>query len=47
MDNPTAAAAEFQCNHPEFIIEQPQWPFNESELSLNITHWPGAWLRKK
>ena len=46
-DNPTAAAAEFQQKHPEFIIEQPQWLFNESELSLNITHWPGAWLKKK
>ena len=46
-DNPTTAAAEFQHNHPEFIIEQPQWTFNESELSLNITHWPGAWLKKK
>lgn len=46
-DNPTVAAEEFVQNHPEFVIEQPAWSFNESELSENITHWPGAWLRRK
>lgn len=46
-DNPFAAAAEFASGHPEFAIEQPLWPFNESELQMNITHWPGAWLRRK
>lgn len=45
-DHPTAAAAEFAAAHPEFVLEQPAWPFNESELSENITHWPGAWLRR-
>jgi cephalosporin hydroxylase len=45
-NHPTAAAEEFVETHPEFIIEQPEWPFNESSLSKNITHWPGAWLRK-
>ena len=45
-NHPTAAASEFAGKHPEFTIEQPEWPFNESELSENITHWPGAWLRK-
>jgi cephalosporin hydroxylase len=46
-DNPAAAAAEFVKSHPEFRIEQPGWPFNESDLTENITHWPGAWLRRK
>lgn len=45
-DNPGAAAAEFVKRRPEFTIEQPAWPFNESELTENITHWPGAWLRR-
>jgi cephalosporin hydroxylase len=45
-DHPTAAAAEFAREHPEFVLEQPEWPFNESELQHNITHWPGAWLRR-
>jgi cephalosporin hydroxylase len=46
-NNPSAAAVEFAQHHPEFILEEPQWTFNESELSMNVTHWPGAWLRKK
>ena len=45
-DHPSAAAAEFAARHPEFVLEQPPWPFNESELSANVTHWPGAWLRR-
>jgi len=45
-DNPTVAAAEFACNHREFTIEQPAWPFSESDLTENITHWPSAWLRR-
>lgn len=46
-DHPSAAALEFVSRHPEFEIEQPKWPFNESELTDNITHWPGAWIKRK
>lgn len=46
-DNPTWAARDFAKNHPEFTIEQPDWIFNESDLTQNITHWPEAWLRRK
>ena len=45
-DNPTAAALDFAKQHPEFVIEQPSWLFNEGELKENITHWPGAWLKR-
>jgi len=45
-DNPTEAALEFVAGNPEFVIEQPEWAFNESELTENITHWPGAYLRR-
>jgi hypothetical protein len=33
-----------QKKHPEFVLEQPKWPFSESDLRDNVTHWPGAWL---
>lgn len=46
-DNPTVAAADFASRHPEFLLEQPAWPFNESALRHNLTHWPGAWLRRR
>lgn len=47
LDNPMAAAIEFSQTHPEFEIVQPEWLFNESSLTKNITHWPMAWLRRK
>ena len=46
-DNPTRAAVDFASQHPEFMIEQPPWPFNESDLDRNITHWPKAWLKRR
>ena len=46
IDNPTTAAREFAERDPRFVIEQPAWPFNESGLRKNITHWPSAWLRR-
>ena len=46
-DNPAQAAIDFAAKHPEFVLEEPAWPFNESTLSGNITHWPSAWLRRK
>lgn len=45
-DNPSCAARDFAAKHPEYVIEQPSWPFNESVLHTNITHWPGAWLKR-
>jgi len=45
-NHPAAAVAEFISCHPEFVIEQPAWLFNESDLNSNITHWPDAWLRR-
>ena len=46
QDNPTQAAKEFANAHPEFEIEQPNWPFNESSLTKNITHWPSAYIKR-
>lgn len=45
-DNPAQAAQDFAAANPSFRIEEPQWPFNESTLKGNITHWPDAWLRR-
>ena len=46
-DNPMDAAIEFAEKHPDFELVQPDWPFNESPLDKNVTHWPKAWLRRK
>jgi cephalosporin hydroxylase len=46
-DNPTRAAADFVAANPDFVLEEPVWPFNESELSERITHWPGAFVKRR
>ncbi len=45
-DNPVAATEEFLTRHPNFVLQTPEWPFNESQLSANITHWPSAFLKR-
>jgi cephalosporin hydroxylase len=45
-NHPMAAAADFAAIHPEFVLEQPPWLFSESKLKMNVTYWPGAWLRR-
>jgi cephalosporin hydroxylase len=45
-DNPTQAVREFAACHAEFVLEEPKWQFNDSELDRPITAWPGAWLKR-
>jgi cephalosporin hydroxylase len=45
-DNPVSAVTEFLETHPEFVVEQPRWLFNESRLSKNLTYWPSAFLKR-
>ncbi len=45
-DNPSQAALDFVAADARFVIEQPPWPFNESDLTDNITHWPQAWIKR-
>ena len=45
-DNPANAAEDFAAKNPAFALGEPAWPFNESTLSGNITHWPSAWLKR-
>lgn len=46
-DNPASAAVDFAREHPEFALETPPWPFNESPLERGVTHWPQAWLKRR
>lgn len=45
-DNPAQAAVDFCAENPQFVLEQPPWPFDESTLTGNVTHWPDAWLKR-
>mgnify|MGYP002633352554 FL=1 len=45
-DNPEQAAHEFVKSHPEFVIEEPAFPFNEGSVTERITYWPSAYLKR-
>lgn len=45
-NNPTEAAKEFVASHPEFIIEEPVFPFNEGMVRERVTYWPGAFVKR-
>jgi cephalosporin hydroxylase len=45
-DNPISAVEAFVAKHPEFVLEQPSWRFNESDLSRTITYAPSGFLRR-
>jgi cephalosporin hydroxylase len=45
-NNPQAAATEFARAHPEFVIEEPAFPFNEGVVRDRVTYWPGAFLKR-
>lgn len=45
-DNPKAAAIAFAAENPDFIIEEPVWPFNEGAVKDRVTYWPSAYLKR-
>lgn len=47
-NNPKSAALEFVAAHPDFIIEEPAFLFNESKLSPSerVTYWPSCFLKR-
>lgn len=45
-DNPVTAAKRFLDKHSNFQLVPPIWPFCESELEYEVTHWPHAWIKR-
>lgn len=46
-NNPVTAVEEFVKKHTEFIIESPEFLFNEGMTTKRITYWPVAYLKRK
>lgn len=46
-NNPRRAAIRFAEEHPEFVLEEPKFRFNESPLSKAVTYAPGGFLRRR
>jgi cephalosporin hydroxylase len=45
-DNAVEAAKAFAAKHPEFALEPVPFDFNETVSSVQVTHWPSAYLRR-
>ena len=45
-NNPLGAIEAFVAAHPEFVVEEPAFPFNEGMVRDRVTYWPGAYLKR-
>jgi len=45
-NNPLSAIDAFLSHHPEFVQEEPEFPFNEGKVRRRVTYWPRAFLRR-
>ena len=46
-NNTADAAEELAATHPEFILEEPAFPFNEGVVTERVTYWPQAFLKRR
>jgi cephalosporin hydroxylase len=45
-NNPRRAALEFVARHPDFVIEQPPFLFNEGSVRAPVTYWPAGYVKR-
>jgi len=46
VNNPQTAVHDFLKDHPEFILEEPRFPFNEGLITDRVTYWPNCYLKR-
>lgn len=45
-NNPQEAARDFVAEDTRFVIEEPQWLFNESVITERVTYWPSCFVKR-
>lgn len=45
-NNPQEAARTFAREDGRFVIEEPEWLFNESVVTERVTYWPSCYLKR-
>ncbi len=45
-NNPIAAVEAFLSRNPDFVLEEPGFPFNEGKVRNRVTYWPKSFLRR-
>jgi cephalosporin hydroxylase len=46
-NNPVTAVDEFLANNPDFVLEEPEFAFNEGVVRTRVTYWPKSFLRRR
>jgi cephalosporin hydroxylase len=45
-NNPLAAIEAFVAESPDFVVEEPAFPFNEGAVGERVTYWPRAFIKR-
>jgi cephalosporin hydroxylase len=45
-NNPRQAVLEWVAEHPDFVIEEPTFAFNEGLVENRVTYWPNAFVHR-
>lgn len=45
-NNPAEAAREFVARNPDFVIEEPEFAFNEGSVDSPVTYWPSGYIKR-
>ncbi len=45
-NNPQEAARDFVVEDTRFVIEEPEWLFNESVVTERVTYWPSCFVKR-
>ena len=46
-NNPIAAVESFLARNPDFVLEEPHFPFNEGKVRNRVTYWPKSFLKRR
>jgi cephalosporin hydroxylase len=45
-NNPESAAKDFVAANPDYVIEEPAFPFNEGVVADRVTYWPSGFIKR-
>lgn len=46
IDNPQSAVNDFLSERTDFVLVEPEFPFNEGSITERITYWPNSFLKR-
>jgi cephalosporin hydroxylase len=46
-NNPVTAVDAFLAHNPDFVLEEPGFPFNEGAVRSRVTYWPKCFLKRR